>query len=531
MRIVSIARSRGAFKCTGRATSAVAWVSLSLLLASVMPVRAQEASLIDILTAKGILSQKDIQKLRAKGRKGVGSETEQQALINLLKSKGVLTDQDLATLKAPVVPSSAPAVVATDVNDRISRIEEQQKVQAEQQAKAVEELKKTTVADVKKNIDWLNRFSFFGDIRVRHEGFYQDRVDARNRHRLRLRFGARLQISDELEAGVRVVTGDPNEIVANNQTLTDVFTRKTINLDNAYITFRPGKSLGLEKSFFSLTAGKFSVNFFRPRAVMGSELIFDEDLAPEGLAEELTLFEGKDFVRSLKLAAGQWSIKEFFPGRDSYMLGEQIQLTVAPTAKSQLTLAFADYYFGRSDALAQERNRNAQLVLTNSVRLRNGQIVSGGNLIAPNTNNPIQGFAGGFHLLNASAQLTWDTGYARWPLTFMFDYAHNVKAKLGNNDAYLIGAGLGQTRNPGDWAFSALWARVETDAVLSMFNLSDYGRRGGTNIQGPIAKLDYMLLPRLTLSAKGYFVNFIDRPRGLPNSVVNRVQLDALLAF
>src|SRR5689334_24465657 len=65
-------------------------------------------------------------------------------------------------------------------------------------------------------------------------------------------------------------------------------TRRSSDL-NAYITIRPSKSIGLERPFFSVTGGKFSVNFFRPRAVMGSELIFDEDLTPEGLAEEVTL--------------------------------------------------------------------------------------------------------------------------------------------------------------------------------------------------------------------------------------------------
>ena len=93
-----------------------------------------------------------------------------------------------------------------------------------------------------------------------------------------------------------------------------------------------------------------------------------------------------------------------------------------------------------------------------------------------------------------------------------------------------MGAGIGQTKDPGDWALSAAWTRVETDSVLSMFTQSDFGRRGGTNVQGPIAKLDYML-PSLTLTAKGYFVNFIDKPKGLPNSTVNRVQFDALFAF
>lgn len=69
------------------------------------------------------------------------------------------------------------------------------------------------------------------------------------------------------------------------------------------------------------------------------------------------------------------------------------------------------------------------------------------------------------------------------------------------------------------------------DSGISMFTLSDFGRNGGMNVRGPIAKIDYMLLPRLTLTAKGYFVNFINRPNSTLNSVVNRIQLDALFAF
>lgn len=513
-------------RSVGWARPAKAFLSFCLLLLVSAPGMAQEASLIDILKAKGVLSQEEAQKLRSSSAKGGAPEDDQQALIGLLKAKGILNDQDLAKLNSPTVTSG-------DVNARLSRLETQQQTQAEQQAKAVEELKKTTVADVKKSVDWLNRFSFFGDIRVRHEGFYQDHVNSRNRQRLRLRFGARLTVSDELEGGLRLVSGDPNEIVANNQTLTDVFTRKPINIDNAYVTIRPGKTLGLEKPLFSLTAGKFSVPFFRPRAVMGSEMIFDEDLTPEGLSEEITLLEGQagDVMRSIKLVAGQWAAKEFAEDRDAFMLGEQIQVALAPTAKTQVTFAAADYYFMRSDALAQERNRNAQLSMTNSVILRDGTVVKGGNVITPSSQNPIQRFAGGFHILNVGAQLAWDTGYAKWPFTLMVDVAHNFQSKFGDDNAYLVGVGLGQTRNPGDWAVSALWTRVETDSVLSMFTLSDYGRRGGTNVQGPIAKLDYMLLPRLTLTAKGYFVNLIDRPSGLTNSTVNRVQFDALFAF
>jgi len=483
---------------------------------------AQEISLVELLQSKGVISEKEAQELRQKGASGDASY-DQQALIGLLRQKGILEEKDLAQLQTP--PVAAPA--SREVTQWLSHLESKQ---LETQAQ-VEDMRKAAVADVKKDIDWLSRFTLFGDIRVRHEGFYQDGVTARNRQRFRLRVGTRLKVSDELEGGIRLVSGDPNEIVANNQTMTDVFTRKPINIDNAYITVRPGKSIGLEKAFFSITAGKFNVNFFRPRAIMGSEMVYDEDLTPEGMSQEITLFEGKDWLRSVKLNAGQWAAKEFTAGDDSYMLGEQIQVAMAPTPTTQLTLAVADYYFLNSEFIAQERNRNSALVLTNSVVLRNGTVVPGGDLITPNAQNPIQSFYGGFNVFDLSGQLILDTGYPRWPFTLMFDYAHNFQARLGNDDAYLIGAGIGQTRDPGDWAFSALWTRVETDSVISMFTLSDYGRRGGTNVQGPILKLDYMLMPRLTLTTKGYFVNFIDRPKGLTNSMVNRLQFDALFAF
>lgn len=495
---------------------------LTCLLGHATVVLAQGVSLVDMLQAKGVISEKEAQELKQAGTSG-GANYDQQALIGLLRQKGILEEKDLAQLQTP--PVAAPA--SREVTQWLSHLESKQ---LETQAQ-VEDMRKAAVADVKKDIDWLSRFTLFGDIRVRHEGFYQDGVSARNRQRFRLRVGARLKVSDELEGGIRLASGDPNEIVANNQTMTDVFTRKPINIDNAYITVRPSKSIGLDKAFFSITGGKFTVNFFRPRAIMTSEMIYDEDLSPEGIAEEITLFEGKDWLRSVKLAVGQWAAKEFTAGDDSYMLGEQIQVAMAPTSTTQLTLAVADYYFLNSEFIAQERNRNSALVLTNSVVLRDGTVVPGGDLIVPNAQNPIQSFYGGFNVFDLSGQLILDTGSPRWPFTLMFDYAHNFQARLGNDDAYLIGAGIGQTRDPGDWAFSALWTRVETDSVISMFTLSDYGRRGGTNVQGPIVKLDYMLMPRLTLTTKGYFVNFIDRPKGLTNSMVNRLQFDALFAF
>ncbi len=50
---------------------------------------------MDILKAKGVLSQEDVQELRASSGKGGTGADNQAALISPLKAKGILNDQDL----------------------------------------------------------------------------------------------------------------------------------------------------------------------------------------------------------------------------------------------------------------------------------------------------------------------------------------------------------------------------------------------------------------------------------------------------
>jgi hypothetical protein len=318
--------------------------------------------------------------------------------------------------------------------------------------------------------------------------------------------------------------------------MTDLFTRKPISIDQVYITLTPKQSIGLAEipwTPISITAGKFANPAFRPRAVMNSELIWDDDLMPEGLSETITTYDSPDgLLRRFQLNTMQWVARENSRSADAWMIGGQAIAALQVLPKARLTLAMADYGFIKSDAYAQARNTNNSLVLTNTAVLQDGTIVPGGFPITPGTGaKQIKRFLGGFNIINGAFQLDYDTGYARWPLALMADFAYNTEAKTSKDFAVWTGASLGQTRNPGDWAFSAVWARVETDAVMSFFNYSDFGRNGGTNVQGPFLKIDYMLFPRLTLTAKNHFVSFIDRPAKQSNSTLNRFQLDAVLAF
>jgi Putative porin len=413
------------------------------------------------------------------------------------------------------------------------------KAENEAREAGVEAYRRDPVKSVQTAVDWLNRFSFSGDMRARYEGFYQEHgpnANERNRARFRLRFAVGVKASDEVSGGLRLVSGDPNDPISANETLTNLFTKKPINLDQAFITLTPKASIGLADYAWnpvSITMGKFANPAFRPRAVMTSEMIFDDDLNPEGLSETFTFYDSAEgLLRRLQLNAMQWTVREAARSADSYMLGGQVVGTFQLFPSSRLTLAMADYAFTKSDGIAQARNSNSSLKVTNSVVLVDGTIVKGGTSLTPGTGGKaFKKFLGDFNLINGSVQFDYDTGYARWPLTLLGDVAWNSRAGTSKDWAVWAGIGVGATRNPGDWAFSAVWSKVQTDSVLSTFSYSDFGRDGGTNVQGPFLKVDYMLFPRLTITAKNHFVSFIDRPQGQSNSLVNRFQLDAQLAF
>jgi hypothetical protein len=82
----------------------------------------------------------------------------------------------------------------------------------------------------------------------------------------------------------------------------------------------------------------------------------------------------------------------------------------------------------------------------------------------------------------------------------------------------------------GDWSIYGFYEHLGQEAAISSFTSSEFGT-AGTNVEGPALGLDYQLLNPLTLSARGYFTNFINRPAGTSNPTLSRVQLDALVKF
>ncbi len=453
------------------------------------------------------------------------SLSQGKGILEILRDKGVITEEEYRQ-------------ALQEAKGQDEKVVQEAKAEAGKQSKLP---------------DWLNRTSFFGDIRYRHEGFYHSELQAnnptRNRERIRARLGLGIDVTPEISGKLRIVTGDAGDPISTNQTLSELFTRKPINLDWAYVNVSPWQTFGLdkltgsEKPMVSLTAGKFPVALFAPG---NSELVFDGDLSPEGVSEGITLWDrSSGFLRNFKINGLQWSIKELsnnsatqlFNAADAWMFGGQAQLQVAPTDSSKMTLSIGDYGFQRLDVIAREKNQNSLLQITNTVKLFNGTVVGGRPVSPSSCSSPftapgcIEGFDGGFNILNAGAQLDIPTPWKDFPLSFFADFVHNTQAATSNDNGYWLGFRIGQVAKKGDLRFTYNWAYTQTDAVPSVFSYSDFGKNGGTNVMGHFVTLEYVLFPRLTLTAKNHFVNWIDRPSGFHNPTQSRLQLDMVLAF
>jgi hypothetical protein len=450
-------------------------------------------------------------------------------LCDALKDKGVLNEQDYNECKADQVKSTRESAATA------------------KEAPSVKLPK------------WLEVITPFGDVRLRHEGFYQEDKTARNRFRFRARIGLTANVSDEISGTVRLATGDPNDPISTNQSAQNTFSRKSINLDQAYLTLKPGKTFGIEPGWFTLTAGKFGVNSYRT-----SELVWDDDVSPEGATEALNVVERKEgFLRVLKVSAFQWVVDEVAAAQDPWMGGGQVVADAAFGTLANWTVGLADYHYEGLNAVASTYLSSFKGNAPFTAQTPNSALANSNDVISSdkdaNGNRKILGYQSGYNILNANTELNSpDPVGLGVPAGVFGDVAYNTQAD-GRNVGLYAGAGIGKAgkdwyrnvlRNQGDWGLSYTYAWVEKDSVLSIFSFSDINefstvaakagdarptQKGGTNLISHILRFDYAVLPNLQLTAKAYVENALDRKISnaalTGNPTLLRTQLDAMLRF
>lgn len=448
---------------------------------------------------------------------------------------------------------------------------------------------------IEARISEIGSIKFSGDIRLRAESFFGltntlanadnpsvfgNELSSRHRMRIRARLAVRGSIGPQLDWGLRFATGSFADNISTNQTMTDFFNRKPFALDQAFFTYKPRRAPGLR-----IQVGKFEPPW------TSTEMTIDSDMMVEGFNESYTrtfknsafkevafvvwqlpfLERNSAFVRN---SDGTVNVEESRRGgRDLALYGGQFRTRLEPTSKVALNFSIADLYFSGTQFISpvQVFGSNLQLpititipatattpaqTVTTQVSIPRDLLVAGnGNLgLTTASNNAVNRdgrLSSGFNLVDVIGRLELKHS-KRFPVSLLLNFVTNTQVHdvvtagpgganllLPNkeNDGFWGEFQVGQTRERGDMSFNYTFARVEKDAVLTPFNMSDITQQSDMRIHR--FTFGYAADPRVTLSligiitdrANGLFGPFVPTPLGSLDRATKRLQFDTVIRF
>ena len=197
----------------------------------------------------------------------------------------------------------------------------------------------------------------------------------------------------------------------------------------------------------------------------------------------------------------------------------------------------------------------AQTITTQAVIPRDLLVAGNANLgvstASNNATNRDGRLASGFNLVELFARL--ELKYSKkYPVTLVFNSVINTRVRdvvaagpggadliLPNNENFGLWADVqvGQMKARGDLLFGYTFMRIEKDAVLTPFNMSDITQQ--SDMRGHKFAFGYTVDPRVlfvvtgivTQRARGLLGPFLPTPPGSLNRPTTRLQLDTVLRF
>ncbi len=521
-------------------------------------------------------------------------ETLRQQAVQLDELKKLLVEQQRTIKLLEKLVVTAPEAVKANlkaVAEELDSPPESPRITIEPQTTSTEDRLKKFEDRVSK----IGAIKFSGDIRLRGESFFGltntlasvinpaalgNDLSSRHRMRVRARLAVRGSIGQEFDWGLRFATGSFADNISTNQTLTDFFNRKPFALDQAYVTYKPRRAPGLR-----LQGGKFDPPW------TFTEMTIDNDLMVEGFNESYTRSFKNAAFKDLTFVAWQLPFLERNSafarnldgtinieqsrrgGRDLALYGAQLRTRIEPSAKVALTLSIADLYFSGTQFISPIQVFGSQLLLpitiiipatattpaqtvTSQVLIPRDLLVAGNaNLGLTNaSNNAINRdgrLASGFNLVDIIGRLELRHS-KRFPVSILLNFVTNTQTRdvvtagpggvdlvLRNNEnnGFWGDLQVGQTRERGDMLFGYTFMRIEKDAVLTPFNMSDITQQ--SDMRGHRFVVAYAADPRVTFSLigivtqrpNGLFGPFIPTPPGSLNRATTRLQFDTVIRF
>jgi hypothetical protein len=295
-------------------------------------------------------------------------------------------------------------------------------------------------------------YNFLGDFRFRTENIREEQAsplpDANQfRQRLRLRAGGTAKINEKTDVTVRFATGGvaATDTGTTNQTMTDYYSKKLFLLDLAYFNLKAGENLIIQ-------GGKTPLTF---AAAGSSDLVFDTDLTPEGLALKYKVTG--DACEFFANAGASWLSERFSASgasdnTDVGLMGAQLGFT-KKSDEWALTLAVASYNFSN---------------------------IKGATAPAAKGNTLIGGaYAKDYKLTVGDLEV--GTTLSGTPVSLYYEMVTNSDGgdyKNGGN----VGINIGKLKDVDSWIVRLDFREVEKDATVGILSESD-SSGGGTDIR------------------------------------------------
>jgi len=333
--------------------------------------------------------------------------------------------------------------------------------------------------------DWTSRVKLEGDIRNRFESNSTDGKTHRNRERLRYRLGIIAEPTEHVEVGAGLASGgsDPR---STNQTYSDAFSSKGINLDYAYGQVRYDN--------FAAVAGKF--NPWGKYLYTVDDLMWDDDIRPEGLSAKYDFSNGlgKTFVNG-----GVWVLGEFSnSSEDPYMAYAQLGQTFGDDGFfATVAGTYYDFISVRPGATSALADSNI------------GQFSAGSNTDYRFDAVAIDAEIGSKRLFGGA-----------WSGSLFGNVVNNTN--LDNQDGgFSVGAKLGT----GPWSFKYIYANLDTNAWLDIFPDSDrFG--GATDVRAHEGAVKYAVNKYVDLG-----IDFYHSTQKSTDVSQNLLQADVVFKF
>lgn len=322
---------------------------------------------------------------------------------------------------------------------------------------------------------WIDQTKFSADVRYRQDWLKEDvngnHREGRYRHRLRARVGFHTDVDSQWSLGARLSTVDSaslsgGEPVSYNQTLEKNGSKKVVGWDLAYIQWK-------NEMNWMARAGKMVNPIYTPQ---GSQLIFDVDYTPEGVALQTPWFVTAGYIL------------------DDRSLTSGSTTKMDPQAWLWATQAKKDFTFGEIPVVLGagyyhffnvQGYTNLYTSSTTFPFLSNTSFADGA------TNkylNPYQ-----------VAQLFGEvTPVKSLPLTLYADVIQNLAIGKGNF-GWISGAKYGSASKAKGWEAMYSFRRTEADSTVSALNDSDFAG-GRDQAYGHIVNLRYGLTDNVKLA-------------------------------